>query len=229
MSRKKLIITAIILALVVAIGGILAYFTDVQTKTNRFKMGDVNILVDEPNWPGDPDDPNDEVPVVPNQETPKDPQITNQGDGEVYAFVKVTVPVASVKVGDATTATPTELFTFRHITTPAQGTTPAVTADGINSGWTLVSKTPTTLSATTTSVTYVYAYGSATELTALQKNQTTTPIFDAVKFADVTETEHTTTGVQGKSYEVVVKGYGIQADGLGSNVPATVWPLVEAE
>ena len=45
MSRKKLILTAIILALVLAIGGILAYFTDVDTKVNKFKMGNVDIEV----------------------------------------------------------------------------------------------------------------------------------------------------------------------------------------
>ena len=223
MSRKRLIITAIILTLVVAIGGILAYFTDVQTKTNRFKMGDVKILVEEPNWPGDPDDPNDRVPVVPNQETPKDPKITNKGEGEIYAFVKVTIPVANVKIGEATTAAPTQLFTTIATTQPK------ATDDGTNTGWTLVSKTPETIGATTETVTYIYAYGSATELTALSKDQATTPVFDKVKFADVTETEYTTSGVQGKSYDVIVKGYGIQTDGLNSNVPATVWPLVEAE
>ena len=48
MSRKKLIITAIVLALVLAIGGILAYFTDVDTKINKFTMGNVDIEVLEP-------------------------------------------------------------------------------------------------------------------------------------------------------------------------------------
>ena len=45
MNRKKLIITAIILVLILIIGGILAYFTDVETKTNKFKMGGANITV----------------------------------------------------------------------------------------------------------------------------------------------------------------------------------------
>lgn len=108
MSRKKLILTAIVLVLVLAIGGILAYFTDVQTRHNKFKTGMVDIEVDEPSWPGqpvpnpeydpetNPDVPqtiDPEVPVVPGQEVPKDPQVVNKGDGQVYAFVEVTIPV----------------------------------------------------------------------------------------------------------------------------------------
>lgn len=234
MNRKKLVITAIVLILILVIGGILAYFTDIQTKTNKFKTAKVEILVEEPSWPGnpipnpdyDPDTNPDvpetiepEVPVNPNQEVPKDPQVTNKGNGKVYAFVEVTIPVENVLIGDAQTAAPTELFSF----VKSNGTA------GINSGWTQVSKTPTTISADTTSVTYVFAYGSATELTELDTNETTTaPVFSKVKFADVTEKDYVeNAGIQGKSFEVVVKGYGIQAEGLSSKVPATVWPDVK--
>ena len=87
MSRKKLILTAIILALVLAIGGILAYFTDVDTKVNKFKMGNVDIEVIEPSWPGNPDTPGEEdkpvEDIVPNQEIPKDPQIINKGSNDI--------------------------------------------------------------------------------------------------------------------------------------------------
>ena len=217
MSRKRLVLTAIVLVLILAIGGILAYFTDVQTKTNRFKTGEVKIEVTEPSFPGDPDDPTSKVPVTPNQEIAKDPLVTNKGDGEVYAFVEVTIPVANVKVGNATTAAPTELFT----TLKSDGTA------GVNSGWVLVSKTPETLSSTTTSVTYVYAYGTDEALTALEKNDATSKLFNKVKFADVKETDYSESGIQGKDFEVVVNGYGIQKDGLSSAVPATVWPDVK--
>lgn len=226
MSRKKMIITAIILVLVLAIGGILAYFTDVQTKHNKFKTGKVDILVEEPNWPGNPDNPGDpdkEVPVVPNQEIPKDPQITNQGSGDVYAFVEVVVPVRNVKTGSNTTASPTQLFTFLK----EDGT------EGINAGWTKVSQTPATadITAETTSVTYVFAYGTDTKLTALTStgttNKTAKPVFNKVKFADVTETEFAAGGLQNQSFEVTVNGYGIQKDGLNSEKPSEVWPNVK--
>ena len=234
MNRKKLVITAVVLIFIFAIGGILAYFTDVQTKTNKFKTAKVEILVEEPSWPGNPipnpdydpeTNPNvpktiePEVPVTPGQEVPKDPQVTNKGNGKVYAFVEVTIPVANVTIGNAEQAAPTELFSF----VKSDGTT------GINSGWTQISKTPVTISTDTTLVTYVFAYGTATELTGLDENETTSsPVFSKVKFANVTEKDYVeNAGIQGKSFEVVVKGYGIQAEGLTSKVPEVVWPNVK--
>lgn len=238
MSKKRIIVTAIILALVLVIGGILAYFTDVDTKHNKFKTGKVEIVVDEPSWPDpvpnpdyDPDDNPDvpptidpEVPVVPNEEIAKDPQVTNKGTGEVYAFVEVVVPVRSIKTGSNTTAAPTQLFSF----VKDDGTA------GTNAGWVEVSHSPATLTAQTTEVTYVFAYAThnATTnkdvLTALETNQTTAkPVFSKVKFADVTETEFTTTGMQNQQFEVTVNGYGIQKDGLNSTEPAVVWPEVK--
>ena len=227
MSRKKLIITAIILVLVLAIGGILAYFTDVQTKTNKFKMGTVEIEVTEPSWPGDENTP---VDIVPEQEIAKDPTVTNKGDGEVYAFAEVTIPCETVKIGDATTATLTELFTLLHNVT--DDTTGEVTKEsGINPAWAQVgTKTAVYDETDDTKIvgyTYVYAYGTATKLTGLTKNESTPPVFDYVKFADVTEDSATTNSIQGSNFEVVVSGYGIQADGLESDDPATVWALVK--
>lgn len=246
MSRKRLILTAIVLVLVLAIGGILAYFTDVQTRHNKFKTGMVDVAVEEPSWPGQPIDNPDydpetnpdvpqkidpEVPVDPGQEIPKDPQVVNKGNGEVYAFVEVTIPVRNVKVGNATIAAPTQLFELRHITDAT--TTPKTTATGINDGWVQIKKEPQTLTAETTSVTYVFAYGTSSELEAIAAPTVdgetttyarTTPVFDTVKFADVTETEYNENSqIQGQSFEVTVKGYGIQAEGLSSKVPSTVW------
>ena len=239
MSKKRIIVTAIILALVLVIGGILAYFTDVQTKHNKFTTGKVEILVDEPSWPGnpitnpeyDPDTNPDvpptiepEVPVVPNQEVNKDPQVTNLGTGEVYAFAEVIVPVKNVKIGSSQTAAPTQLFTFVN----ENGTA------GINAGWIEVSHTPTTLTAETENITYVFAYAThdtttdKDKLTALTTNQTTAkPVFSKVKFADVTESEYTANGMQNQQFEVTVNGYGIQKEGLNSTEPAVVWPEVK--
>lgn len=220
MSRKKLVLTAIIIALVIAIGGILAYFTDTDEKTNKFKMGKVDILVEEPSWTGG----DEGVPTIPGKETPKDPQVKNQGEGNVYAFVKVTVPVRNVKVEEAAAA-PTQLFTFRKKTSAAN-VTPVTYADGINSGWTLISTTPAVAdwTAETQNVTYVYAWGTASALTPIAKNETTAPIFDAVKLVDIIETEYNAqTTIQGTELNVVVKGYGVQTEGLSSSVPSEVW------
>ena len=40
MNRKKIIAAAVVLALVVLIGSVLAYFTDIDTATNIFTLGD---------------------------------------------------------------------------------------------------------------------------------------------------------------------------------------------
>lgn len=244
MSRKKLIITAIVLVLILAIGGILAYFTDTETKTNKFKMGGANITVDEPNFPGDENHP---VDIVPGKKVAKDPVVKNLGDGEVYAFVEVTIPKETVKVTGDQAANLQELFTTQYISTPAEGSNPAVYTNGINPAWVLLSSTdnnavaadPTAnppVEAQPASTTYVYAYGTKADasspivLTALTNDSTndankTPAVFDQVTFKDVIEDKDTpaANSIQGKNYEVVVSGYGIQTDGLGTTDAATIF------
>lgn len=246
MSRKKLIVTAVILTLVLAIGGILAYFTDVQTKTNTFKMGYVDITVDEGDFPeGGPKD------VVPGMEFNKSPKIINKGTTPVYAFIEVTIPYDTVKVGNATTATVNELFEVLH-------TSGQTTVAGINSGWKSVNFTGSTETSTGSGVyvkrtpesstvttrgtdTYVYAYvGNGTTLKALAgkaddqatQGEETNTLFDKVRFVDVSESDPDNSTIQGQSFDVVVSGYGIQTTELGlegsdATDPAKVWPLVK--
>lgn len=241
MNRRKLIITAIILALILAIGGILAYFTDVQTKTNKFKTGSAKITVTEPSWPNG--ETNTPVDVVPGQTVAKDPIITNIGDGSVFAFVEVNIPKETVlKKGTGETSQLQELFTTSYISTPAnpEATPPvaAVYTNGVNPNWVLLKTENKAADSTTTpptpaSVTYVYAYGSKdssnnitlTELKNTSGQNATPPIFDAVTFIDVVEDHNTAAAnsVQGKNYEVKVSGYGIQADGLDTTDAETIF------
>ncbi len=215
MSRKKLIITAVILTLILIIGGVLAYFTDVDTKTNRFTLGNVEILVEEPSWQGTGGDNGGDAGVVenivPNQSIPKDPQITNKGTADIYAFVKVAVPYRNVIVGDATAAADTELFTYT-----------------LNQGWTEVGNAETNTDDKT--VTHVYAYtgSNASTLEALAKDGKTTPVFDCVVFADVKETGDLaeSESIQGKEFAVEVSGYGIQTTDSETAAPADVWALI---
>ena len=226
MSRKKLIITAIILALVLAIGGILAYFTDVETKQNKFKTGKVDIEVTEPGWPVNPDGTPKTVDIVPGQEVAKDPIITNNGDGIVYAFAEVTIPKMNVKLVGADSAAVTELFKLLKITNTTTGTT----AEGTNDGWVKLDSKTEQIAATGTEpakVKYVYAYatksGDVVTLTELAATQSTAkPVFDKVKFVDVDEDSNTPANdsVQDKNFEVVVTGLGIQKDGLPDGATA---------
>lgn len=252
MSRKKIISVAIILALIIAIGGILAYFTDVKTKTNQFKMGKIEIEVDEGDFPPDG------VPnVIAGVEFNKSPKVINKGTVPVYAFVEVTIPYDTVKVGAETTASEKELFEMLHITT---GDTTAV---GINAGWKSVNFTGSTETSTGSGIyvkrthqaatdtepedttrglaTYVFAYvGDGTTLKALagkanesaEKGEETNTLFDKVRFIDVTETTPENSRIQGKTFNVTVSGYGIQTTELGlegadATNPDKVWPLVK--
>ncbi len=254
MSRKKLIVSAIVLALVLAIGGILAYFTDVQTKTNTFTMGNVQIEVTEGDFPEE-----GVSNVIPGMEYEKAPKVINKGTTPVYAFVEVTIPYDTVKIGDASSATINELFELLHVTDATEGTT----ATGINAGWKSVNfegstettagsgiyvkRTPESATVTTRGTdTYVYAYvGNGEVLKALAgkanaqatKGEETNTLFDKIRFVDVKETivndnEENAYTIQGKTFDVVVSGYGIQTTELGlegadATDPAKVWPLVK--
>lgn len=88
MSRKKLIITAVILALVVLIGGLLAYFTDkTETLNNVFTVGNVKITLTESKWNAE-----NGKEMTPNKVVEKNPTITNVGGTNAYVFAKLEVP-----------------------------------------------------------------------------------------------------------------------------------------
>lgn len=220
MSRKKLIITAIILALVLAIGGILAYFTDVEEKENTFKTGKVDIEVIEENWPGNPDTPGGTpktVDIVPGQTVAKDPLVKNNGEGTVYAFVEIEVPKAKYKLVGENEISNTARPLFKLL----KGASAAAAVEGINDGWTLLSTDDTAAD----KIVYVYGYKTASEtkvLTGLAKNTSTPKAFNYVKFADVDEDSNTPAAdsIQNKEYTVKVNGYGIQTDGLPEGATA---------
>ena len=227
MSRKRLIITAIVLVLVLAIGGILAYFTDSQTVENKFKMSNVDIVVHEPGFP------TETIPVLtPNSVVSKDPYIENNGSDDVYAFMEVAIPVASIATESDSEVKERELFKVQHITS-AEGVTPATYEDGINAGWVQIGDaTEKTIDSVKYKV-YVYAYASnANTLTTLKSTdgQNTTPrIFNQVKFIDAKETANDSSVLQDKEWKVIVTGHGIQTADLGLDTvtPAAVWDLVK--
>ena len=86
MKKKKTIIAALVLALVAAIGGTLAYFTDSDTKDNIFTFGKgVNITLNEDNWTEE-----NGRNAIAGKEITKDPTITLEDDSvDAYVFMKV--------------------------------------------------------------------------------------------------------------------------------------------
>ena len=109
MNKKKLTIISVVLVMIMAVGGILAYLTDTASVTNTFTVGNVDITLDETavNPDGTPklDDQGNQVDrviennyhLVPGQEYVKDPTITVEpGSEESYVRMILTVTNKSV-------------------------------------------------------------------------------------------------------------------------------------
>lgn len=224
MSRKKLIITSIVLVLILVIGGILAYFTDVDTKTNNLKLGQVNIEVVETLWDAQLASAGATglKDLMPGQEVTKDPVIHNEGASPVYAFAEVSIPTANVAVatGDVS-ASAVELFNYTWGTnwTPIESETEITAPDATGIGYTK----------------YILAYTNGTNMQELAADASTTSVFanNTITLKNITETTAMVAATSYKSIQnadinITVKGYGIQTEGIGATkTPAAVWALVD--
>lgn len=87
MNRKKLVSLCLVLALLVtaAVGATFAYFTDSDSATNEFTLGNVQIDLEEPAWEGPLEG------VVPGVAYEKDPYVKNVGVNDAWIRVDVTV------------------------------------------------------------------------------------------------------------------------------------------
>lgn len=84
--KKKIVTLCLVVAMAATavIGGTLAYFTDTEEKTNTFTVGNVDIVLTEPDWN------EDNAKLIPGRVIPKDPTITLEADSErAYTFMKV--------------------------------------------------------------------------------------------------------------------------------------------
>lgn len=224
MSRKKLIITGVILALVALIGGMLAYFTDVtETKVNTFEVGNVKITLTEPAWTAAVQA--EAKNLTPGKELAKDPTITNTGNAPAYVFVKVEVPsIAVINSGNTTYE-------------------PAFSYD-LKSDWKEITTSDTVTSVTTANGKFVHIYAYATDantIKALAKAGSST-VFDKVKFIEnhtsIKADELTVDGTRtedgiiiSSSMDINVTGYAIQTTELGSEVttPADIYAALIAD
>ena len=194
-----------------AIGGISAYFTATDDATNTWTVGKVTIDLKEPIY--DALTPEERENITPNQELPKDPQVTNTGVNDAFVFMRVTVPKANVKIADQTGAVQSaavrELFTYT-----------------LNSGWYQVSKTEGT-----NSNTYVYAYASSSQCTPLSANATTPSLFkdNKITFINVIEgqnLEETTVQMPVEAFAIQTTDINDKTDGIDKVAPAAVWNIL---
>ena len=215
MKKKKTLLAAVILLLIFVVGGAIAYFTDTETKTNTFTIGNVDITLTEDGWDALPDSNSNNIPddaedMLPGKSVTKDPVVNNVSTKTpAYVFVKVEVPCTSI-VAPATTSE--EIFVYT-----------------LNAGWTELSSEAVACTSGGTA-THVYYYGSNGTLTTLAKaanastpTPTTNPVFSSIMLRT------TLKGNEGldTQKQVVVTGYGIQTEGLSNVTPANVWANFE--
>ena len=211
MKKKKTILAAAVLLLMLAVGGAIAYFTDTDTKTNTFTIGNVDITLTEAGWDALADANDNHIPdaaedMMPGESVTKDPLINNVSTkNPAYVFAKVEVPCTTI-VAPATTSE--ELFTYTT-----------------NAGWTELSTAAVACTSGGTA-THVYYYGTGGTLTTLAKaanattpTSTSNPLFSTITLLGTLKGNE---GLSGEK-QVVVTGYGIQTEGLTSTTPADVW------
>ena len=92
MKKRQTIIAALVLALLLLIGGAIAYFTDTDSKENKFTLGKVDIELLEPSFVEE-----NAKDLVPGASVAKDPQIKNKGKNDAYVFLKVSVDCAGTR------------------------------------------------------------------------------------------------------------------------------------
>ncbi len=191
-------------------GGTMAYLTDVDQETNTFTIGDVEVDLTEPDYPGN--DSADVKDLVPNQEVMKNPQVTNTGTNDALVFMTVTVPVDEVTVvapdGTKGEKAATDLFWFKDADDML-----ADAANNWDDRWIALtdkehftdaageaaSDLPGAVEGTHT---YVFAYESA-----VGNGEATSALFDKVQLKNVIEQELDPSVAQ----NILVKAYAIQA------------------
>lgn len=206
MKTKKIVIAAA-MCLVLAIGGISAYFTSTDSATNTFTVGSVVIDLTEPEYDKNPDEHSD---ITPNMDIVKDPTVTNTGINDAFVFIKFSIPKDSVTVAnqDGTKGTNAvqELFDYT-----------------IADGWVKVAENKAGSDVNT----YVYAYAAGGNCTALAADNSAPVLFDGSKvtFKNVIEGE----GLEGTTLNIPVFAYGIQTTDLTADdvtTPSAVWEVL---
>lgn len=88
-KRIAIIIMSCVLAAAVTVSMVMAYLMDSENTDNIFTLGNVDIVLTEPDYPED----TESRVMVPHSIVPKNPKITNVGQNDAFVFMKVTVPI----------------------------------------------------------------------------------------------------------------------------------------
>lgn len=188
----------------------MAYLTDHQEVTNTFTVGEVEVELTEPDYPGNT---SDEVKnLVPNQEVSKNPQIANTGANEAIVFMTVEVPVGNVTVvkddGTKEEKGITDLFWFKMATDNIGGTI----ANNFNTNtWMELPALRDISEVEGTDSRYVFAYKDLVgESGNAEGTDKTEPLFGKVQLKNIIEDEV----ANDRNLNVNVKAYAIQASNI---------------
>lgn len=217
-KRWKVCAAAGALAALTTVGGIMAYFTDLDEQTNTFTVGNITIDLQEPEWDEKPDEDGDDIPdeaedMRPAQNITKDPQVQNTGVNEAFVFVTVETPYQ-------------ELITVNPDGTknPLQNT--ALYFYTVNNNWKYLGSTyEEDESGNYVSEKKLYAYaGDDGNCIALDPSDITNTLFDSVTLANVMEGQ----GIEDQTFHMPIQAYGIQTTDLNGGVTdaESVWQVV---
>ena len=231
MSKKKSIAVAIVLLLVLLIGGMLAFFTDTDKAENVFTLGDnIEISLIETGWTEGTNDTytrTDAEGIHPAAVVAKDPTIVNDSlTTPAYVFAEVIVPCYDTDDADSVVDAP--LFKLNSGTTASPAALGTTVDSAGNTGWTLIKVSE--IDTTNKTITYVYAYGTSSAMTELAKSTSasektkTPPVFTSVTLEPTLTAEQKATAPS--STNIVVNAYGIQIDNLGTTSPTAIYDIV---
>lgn len=194
--------------------------TSTQAAANVLTTGKVKISLTEPNWPGN--DTKETMAVTPNQEIPKDPQITNTGKTDAVVFAEAEVPIDMYDIakssGERQGKEARELFWFK---TKDTGITDDV--DTIHDGegeWNWLKDLCYYKDADGNFTDHAVSGGSAVHVfgyqTILQPGETTVPVFDKVQLKNIVlQSEESLPA--GDALQVDVRAFAIQGAYVSEN------------
>ena len=207
MSRRKTILTAVVLILIMLIGGMLAFFTDADEDNKVFVLGNIKIKF------SDESVENFDVEInklTPNKTIDQKAELENVGENDAYIFVKVKMPHINVSV-DGDEAKKTDLFTTNMNKEKWMELT-QFNSEEVNF------------------YTHVYAYVNGSKLAKFEaKTEQLTPkaeIFSQISFINISNPTQITDVFKEGKLQVDVTAYAIQADDI-DNDPASVWTHLE--
>lgn len=202
LNKSGSIMLAAIVTVILTIGTAISFFTDADSISNGFVVGNISIELTEPGW-----DPENGRDITPGRTITKDPQITNNGVNDAYVFMKVKIPVANIATassdGSLNESAEQELFTY-----------------GSGEQWSLVDK-----SLEPGNAVYVYGYtGEDGNMKPLISGETTSPLFRSVTFINAVEGQ-----LDRQQLDIAIEAMGIQTGDLGTDTPEGIYGILSKQ